>query len=226
MERVDLLKGFPYPDGSMDVVYSSHVLEHFTRAQGLFLLREAHRVLKPGGILRIVVPNLAASCTEYLRILSLPDEDPRKRELYEWIIIELLDQLVRTRSSGEMGVFIERLKATQNEEMAEYVRSRTQNPPWAAPMEKTFIQKLRGLTPHKCFSRMIYWYLKCIGRLIPNDIRSMVFVDTAIGERHRWMYDVYGLTQMFKDVGFIKCESLRFNESGIPEWPSDKALIG
>jgi len=70
VRRVNLLAGFPFPDNYFDVVYSSHVLEHFTRDQGLFLIREAHRVLKPGAILRIVVPDLEGSCREYLRSLK------------------------------------------------------------------------------------------------------------------------------------------------------------
>jgi hypothetical protein len=37
LKRVNLLAGFPFPDNYFDVVYSSHVLEHFTRDQGLFL---------------------------------------------------------------------------------------------------------------------------------------------------------------------------------------------
>jgi len=46
VKRVNLLAGFPYPENSFDVVYSSHVLEHFTPDQALFLLKEAHRVMK------------------------------------------------------------------------------------------------------------------------------------------------------------------------------------
>src|ERR1700733_13753782 len=62
VKRVNLLAGFPFPDNSFDAVYSSHVLEHFTPQQGSFLIRESCRVLKPGGILRTVVPDLEASC--------------------------------------------------------------------------------------------------------------------------------------------------------------------
>lgn len=46
--------GEPFPDGSVDAVLASHVLEHVTNL--IPLMRELHRVLKPGGHLCIVVP--------------------------------------------------------------------------------------------------------------------------------------------------------------------------
>ncbi len=45
----------PFPDASFDIVYSSNVLEH-TNDPAL-VLREAARVLKPGGVMQIVCPN-------------------------------------------------------------------------------------------------------------------------------------------------------------------------
>lgn len=62
----DLRKGIPHGDSSVDVVYSSHMLEHFTAEQARALLEEAYRVLKPGGLVRIVVPDLAHITRAYL----------------------------------------------------------------------------------------------------------------------------------------------------------------
>ncbi len=47
-----------FKDGEFDLVYASHVLEHFKRKDVLKVLKEWVRVLKPGGILRISVPSL------------------------------------------------------------------------------------------------------------------------------------------------------------------------
>jgi SAM-dependent methyltransferase len=221
VRRFNLLKGFPYPDNHFEVVYSSHVLEHFTREQAQFLLSEANRVLKPGGILRIVVPDLAGTCKEYLRILALPDNERQKGQLYSWIIIELLDQLVRSRPSGEMGPFLQKLRDGDNREMSEYVRSRTENTPWAAPVKTSFLDKLRRVTPQKVASRLTYWHLRCVGRLIPRHLRSMVLIETSIGERHRWMYDFYGLSKLCEKAGFLDCRALSYNESAIPGFHED-----
>jgi SAM-dependent methyltransferase len=62
----DVRKPLPFPDGSADAVYASHVLEHLYREEGQQLVRESFRVLAPGGIIRIVVPDLRNVVREYL----------------------------------------------------------------------------------------------------------------------------------------------------------------
>lgn len=48
----------PFKDNTLDFVYSSHLLEDFTRDKWPILLREWSRVLKPGGYLVILVPEV------------------------------------------------------------------------------------------------------------------------------------------------------------------------
>lgn len=52
------IRQLPFDNDSFDVIFSSHVLEHFNRAEHPKLLAEWVRVLKPGGEARICVPNL------------------------------------------------------------------------------------------------------------------------------------------------------------------------
>ena len=52
-------------DDSVDLIYSSHVLEHFGRHEYRDVLREWYRVLKPGGVLRIAVPDFEAVVCYY-----------------------------------------------------------------------------------------------------------------------------------------------------------------
>jgi SAM-dependent methyltransferase len=61
----NLLKPLPWDDNSINAVYTSHTLEHFDREGGLRLLRECHRVLMPGGTIRIIVPDLRAYVASY-----------------------------------------------------------------------------------------------------------------------------------------------------------------
>lgn len=221
VRRVNLLAGFPFPDNHLDAVYSNHVLEHFTRDQGLFLIKESYRVLKPNGILRIVVPDLEGSCREYISILDMPETHPEKKEKYEWIVLELLDQLVRSTPSGAMGPFLKRIMNSGNEKLIAYVRSRTENMPWVAPRAKPFKERLKNVTPQKLVTKINYCYLKCVGKLIPSHLRSMVFIETGIGERHRWMYDCYGLKRLFIEGGFRNVTDLPFNVSSIPDFNED-----
>lgn len=55
------------PDDSVDLIYNCHVLEHFKRRDVERVLREWLRVLKPGGVLRISVPDFAMLCDVYQR---------------------------------------------------------------------------------------------------------------------------------------------------------------
>ena len=62
----NLTKPLPWPDSSVDIIYSSHTLEHFSRDEGRQLLAECHRVLCENGILRIVVPDLRHDVRRYI----------------------------------------------------------------------------------------------------------------------------------------------------------------
>ncbi|MEH6824336.1 MAG: methyltransferase domain-containing protein [Motiliproteus sp.] len=54
-------------DDSVDLIYTCHVLEHFKRRDVVRVLQEWNRVLKPGGVLRISVPDFASLCKVYER---------------------------------------------------------------------------------------------------------------------------------------------------------------
>lgn len=59
------------PDNSVDVIYNCHVLEHFKRRDVGRVLQEWLRVLKPGGTLRISVPDFAKLCDVYQQYRQL-----------------------------------------------------------------------------------------------------------------------------------------------------------
>lgn len=61
----DATRRIPLGDGSVEVLYSSHVLEHLTPDQAAAFLGEAKRVLEPGGVIRLAVPDLARLARRY-----------------------------------------------------------------------------------------------------------------------------------------------------------------
>ncbi|MCC8431695.1 methyltransferase domain-containing protein [Reyranella aquatilis] len=61
IDRLDFLS-----DETVDLIYASHVLEHFGRHEVDNVLREWHRVLRPGGVLRLAVPDFKACSRLYL----------------------------------------------------------------------------------------------------------------------------------------------------------------
>jgi predicted SAM-dependent methyltransferase len=62
---LDLLKPFPFPNNSIDKIYSSHVLEHFYSDQILMILKECYRVLKPKGWISACVPDASIFIKAY-----------------------------------------------------------------------------------------------------------------------------------------------------------------
>jgi predicted SAM-dependent methyltransferase len=58
-------------DRSVELIYNCHVLEHFKRREVNRVLREWYRVLAPGGLLRVSVPDFAALCEVYVRSRDL-----------------------------------------------------------------------------------------------------------------------------------------------------------
>jgi predicted SAM-dependent methyltransferase len=57
--------GLPFPNESIDYLYSSHLIEHLFKEDAKKLLKEAHRVLKKSGIVRICVPDLEYAISLY-----------------------------------------------------------------------------------------------------------------------------------------------------------------
>jgi SAM-dependent methyltransferase len=66
----DVRRPLPYKDSSIAAVYSSHMLEHLYRVDAERVLTEVYRVLEPGGVVRLVVPDVRAIVERYIRALG------------------------------------------------------------------------------------------------------------------------------------------------------------
>jgi predicted SAM-dependent methyltransferase len=80
----DLSHGIPFPDGSVDFVYSSHFLEHLHKDEAATLLSEAYRVLRKGGTIRVCVPDLAFA-------VKLYGQGGREKMLDDYFFVEQKD---------------------------------------------------------------------------------------------------------------------------------------
>jgi predicted SAM-dependent methyltransferase len=62
----DLRNGIPVADGSVDLIYAAHFLEHLTVAEGFKFLMDCHRAMKPGATMRLILPDAMKLCREYV----------------------------------------------------------------------------------------------------------------------------------------------------------------
>ena len=96
----DLSKGIPFDSNSVDAVYHSHVLEHLDRGVGERFVREVLRVLKPGGVHRIVVPDFELMVRGYVEHLDAADADPARQQEHDEYVSAILEQSVRREAYG------------------------------------------------------------------------------------------------------------------------------
>ena len=60
-----------FRDSTVDLIYASHVIEYFDRHEVTKVLKEWHRVLKKGGILRLALPDFEAMIQVYIKYKNL-----------------------------------------------------------------------------------------------------------------------------------------------------------
>lgn len=224
----NLTRGMPFPDSFFDVVYHSHLLEHFPKAEALPFLRECYRVLKSGGIIRIAVPDLERIVRLYLKAL---EESTRGNKLwahhYNWIKLELYDQAVRERSGGEMAIYLKQEAIPNEKFVLERIGLEGKSIIETKKRHKiTSAQKVRHSTLVHIL-HLLYRFLRDSTSLKELLIKSILGVKYELlqlgrfrrgGEVHFWMYDRYSLAQLLKEAGFQNPQSVGPTESQIPGW--------
>jgi predicted SAM-dependent methyltransferase len=219
----NLLNGFPYPDRQFDVVYHSQVLEHIPKDRAADFLGECLRVLKPGGVLRVVVPDLENIAVEYLRHLHENLEHPSAVSAanYDWILLELFDQTVRNRPEGEMGDFLKQPALPNEDYIVERIghvgrsiidRGRREANGTGAARVPVF-DKLKRVTPKRLASHL---RVKLRDKLGSEALRIGAF--RLSGEIHMWMYDRYSLGRILAEAGFVDARRVDAYSSSIPDW--------
>ena len=99
--RWDLRKGIPFRNELFDVVYNSHFLEHIDLEAVVPFIKDIHRVLKKGGIVRIIVPDLQVLVNRYLSSAKkLERGDVSALNEHQETICSLFGQMVRRESAG------------------------------------------------------------------------------------------------------------------------------
>lgn len=224
----NLKDGIPFPDQSFDVVYHSHVLEHFSKTEAEPFIKECYRVLRPQGILRVVVPDLEEMARMYLHSLNqVSDGFSEWDDNYEWMLLEMYDQTVRNQSGGEMSNFLAQKNISNQDFVIKRCGVEIKNIILAA-QKQVFATKPLPASNLKKLLQHIYRLLRygdyryqAIVKLIlkPADLEALkVGQFRQSGEVHQWMYDCYSLGKIFQKIGFTEVIQRQADVSSIANW--------
>lgn len=224
----DLRRGIPFEACEFDVVYHSHMLEHFDPSSARLLLRDCFRVLKSGGTIRIAVPDLERIVRAYLEALEGALEgDEMWQHNYEWIMLELYDQTVREQSGGEMAAYFDRERIPNKDYVFGRVGAEAQRAIEAAQARANLPDRVTAREPRRTIFHRLYKFLRdpiarreaVLRRVLGADYeRLQLGRFRRGGEVHLWMYDRYSLAQALGEVGFQQPQAVGPAESRIPGW--------
>jgi predicted SAM-dependent methyltransferase len=226
----DLRKGVPFGDGQFEVVYHSHVLEHFPKAGAELFLRECHRVLRPGGVIRIAVPDLERAARVYLQALEKAEEgDDAWGHNYDWMVLELYDQTVRERSGGEMAAYLLQEEIPNKEFVIGRVGVEAERIIESAAQSREFVPA--GALPPRpspgAILRRLYRLVRRPSSRRESIIRRLLGAEYELlqvgrfrrgGEIHLWMYDRHSLARALRGAGFRDPRVVGAAESRLPGW--------
>jgi SAM-dependent methyltransferase len=219
----DLRDGIPFPDETFDLVYHATMLSMLRSASALRLMQECRRVLKPGGVLRVVTEDLEQMCQAYLQKLeAVCNGNTESADDYEWMILELYDQATRESSGGGMvqyllrdplpnEAFIYSRIGAQGTRIVSGLRLRPE-PKYAAPANETV-----GVRA-KLMEKVNKFVLTAL--LGPKSVEALeigLFRLTA-GQVSYRMYDRYSLGRLFQAAGFSQVSRRTPTESGYAFW--------
>ena len=117
IKKANILDGLPYEDNSFDVVYSSHFIEHIPVDQIEFFFNDVYRILKPGGLIRLVTPDL-----EFLNNEYKVNYDKKAFKKANFITSLTIDQCVRSVSGGKLKKDMDNFYNSNDSEMIDYIK--------------------------------------------------------------------------------------------------------
>ena len=213
----DLLKGIPFPEGHFDVVYHSQVLEHIPKEMAHFFIKECFRVLSSGGIIRVVVPDLENIIFEYQKCLKEVLESPNDQSEanYDWILLEMYDQTVRSSSGGQMAAFLKQPYLANETYILNRIGhvGRSIRDHYLREQDNGNLGRLRISNIKRLMKRSAR-YLR--DSVLPDSYKIGSF--RTRGEIHMWMYDRYSLSRLLVTNGFMNIRRKDPFNSDIPNW--------
>ncbi len=227
VEPWNITHGLPLESAAADACYASHLLEHLRRQDALALIKECFRVLKSGGVIRIAVPDLEAIVRRYLAALERASGgDQNAVADYDWMLLEMLDQMVRAEPGGAMSRHLtggdvknpEFIIARIGREAEQLMRGRTAGSEKMAIGRPGRVMRLRHMARRLREEIAIQLCGMLLGRSGREAMREGLF--RRSGEVHLWMYDRYSLRHALEAGGFKDVTPCTAHDSRIPGFNS------
>jgi predicted SAM-dependent methyltransferase len=221
VRRWDIRKPLPFETGQIDVCYASHVLEHLPRSNASDLLRECHRVLIPGGVIRLAVPDLESIASAYLKSVRDVADGAVPVWQHDWMTIELIDQMVRREGGGEMH----RALVEADDDRRKFAVGRI-----GLEAESVFAS-VESRVPGRLSLARIAHYARRAREEFAGILTSLVLgaegraalregLFRRSGQVHQWMYDRISLKRLLEEAGFIGVNVCQVDESRIDQFNS------
>ena len=226
VQAYDLRRGIPFADNFFEVVYHSNILEHFRKDAAWFFVQECVRVLRPGGILRIATPDLRRIVEEYLRWIAAGLENPDDVQIaanYDWIMLEMYDQVVRKTSGGQMMTYLKQTPVNEDY-LIERCGREVENLLHPAQPKKEASQVVTK--DHSLLDKLVLM-ARNPSRIKEAIVKRLLGQEHELlqqarfrnqGEIHQWMYDRYSLTRLLNDCGINNVLFQSAHTSQIPNW--------
>ena len=231
IQPYDICNPLPFAEDSIDVCYSSHVLEHLTQEQAQAFIADCWRILKPNGIIRIVVPDLEAIVKAYLSCLesvaTAKQPDPIALANYHWLMLELLDQINRRFPGGEMANFLGNPQLLNRDFIRDRIGQEAEGF-WTAPKTNFSLQtRLKHKNWGWFLAKSRYLVAAWMVRLIAGKSGQRAFCEGVFrqsGEIHQWMYDRVSLAALlsknrFQDIQI--CQAMDSQIRGFNDYQLD-----
>jgi hypothetical protein len=202
------------------------MLEHLRCEHVPTFLDECRRVLKPGGVVRISVPDLEEICRIYLQRLDAAATGDRSAEKdHEWMTIELLDQAVRERSGGRMMQYLQQNPLINESFVLERIGEEGKSLLQLLRQPQTFPAKQTPPATSSLFRRSVRYLKLGIRRrilswLVGDDADQALAIGRFRlgGEAHHWMYDRVSLSRRLLEAGFVEPQRQNAGTSRIGAW--------
>ncbi len=219
----NLLKGIPFEDNTFDLIYHSHVLEHFSKNDGINFIAECYRVLKPGGIIRVVIPDLEKITREYIKSLEICINEPKNTGAvanYQWMLLEMYDQTVRNKSGGLMREYLSQKKMINENFVSGRIGEQVQAYRKNISIISNNKPRISSFYNFKKIAYKLFRQLKSSNLffLLINNKAYNIGKFRLEGEIHQWMYDRFSLGHLLSSCGFYGIEIRDAFTSYINNW--------